>query len=139
MFGDDILIAPVLETLENCTYRMLYLPKGTWIDYWTKDVIHSNGQWIKKYIDLETMPMYVKAGSIIPYGVEKYTTNNEIGLIDCLEVYLGSDGALTYNDGVTIFDVSLKSSKLTFNGLPSQTSVQTYGDKKDGHSLNIEK
>jgi len=127
LFGDCLLIAPVLEPMENKSYRTLYLPEGTWIDYWTKEIIHSRGQWIEKYIDLETMPIYVKGGSIIPYGVEKNSTKNEIGPIDHLEIYMGNDGLLDYDDNTTKFNVTLKSSELNFNGLDTMPTVNKYG------------
>lgn len=128
LFGDSLLIAPVLEPQENTSYRTLYLPKGTWIDYWTKDIIHSHGQWIKKYVNLETLPIYVKAGSIIPYGTPKYATKNEIGPIDHLEIYKGNNGRLDYDDNETKFSIILESSKLIVNGLDSKTEIQIYGE-----------
>lgn len=81
MFGESFLVAPILKPLAESEIRVLYLPKGEWIDFWTKEEIDSQGQWIERRVDLETMPLYVKKGSIIPFGeasvslgLEKYET-----------------------------------------------------------------
>lgn len=87
LFGDNILIAPVLEPLEVSLKRSLYLPAGVWFDYWTKEVYHSMGTWIERIIDLETLPMYVKAGTILSYEEARASTNNEIGYIKRIEAY----------------------------------------------------
>ncbi len=127
MFGDSILIAPVLKPLKESNIRSLYLPKGIWIDYWTKDVIESSGMWVDRKVDLKTMPMYVKAGSIIPYGEERYSTNDEIGKIDLIEVYDGADGVLNYDDGKTRFNAKLVSSQIEIDGLDYKPKVVVYG------------
>ena len=67
MFGDSILVAPVLTPLEKSKVRELYLPKGVWVDFFTKEEINSTGEWTKKPVDLKTMPLYVKKGSKIKF------------------------------------------------------------------------
>ncbi|MGL5694490.1 MAG: glycoside hydrolase family 31 protein, partial [Peptostreptococcaceae bacterium] len=82
MCGENILVAPVLEQGKKA--RIVYLPKGsTWIDYWTKE-IKEGGQYIIKNTPLETCPIYIKQGSIIP----NYTDLNYIGEkdIDTIEL-----------------------------------------------------
>ncbi len=64
MFGEDLLIAPIME--ENCIQRKVYLPKGKWINYLTNEV-YDGLQWI----DIKTgeLPgiVLVKNGSVIPH------------------------------------------------------------------------
>lgn len=67
MFGDSILAAPVLTPLEKSRVRKLYLPKGVWVDLFTREEINSAGEWIEKPVELKTMPLYVKKGSKIKY------------------------------------------------------------------------
>ena len=67
MIGDDLLVAPVLK--RDITSRMVYLPQGTWIDYWTGKRI-AGGAMIRVDAPLETVPMFVRAGAIIPMGPE---------------------------------------------------------------------
>lgn len=67
MIGDDILVAPVMKP--DVTRRLVYLPKGTWYDYWTNKE-YEGGTMIAADAPLETVPMYVRAGAIIPTGPE---------------------------------------------------------------------
>lgn len=63
MAGESILVAPVLE--QGTTKKMVYLPKGTWYDYWTGEKVEGN-QYILRDAPMEICPMYIKANSIIP-------------------------------------------------------------------------
>ncbi len=64
MFGDALLIAPVLE--KGATKRRLYLPKGEWYNFWNATEKRTGGEWIEVDVNAETIPVFVKAGSIIP-------------------------------------------------------------------------
>ncbi len=63
MVGDKLLVAPVLE--QGATRRMIYLPEGSWYDFWTKEAV-TGGQYILREAPIDVCPIYVKAGSIIP-------------------------------------------------------------------------
>ncbi|MBN2590787.1 MAG: DUF5110 domain-containing protein [Sedimentisphaerales bacterium] len=108
MFGKSILVCPVTEGMyssnmqENFSTvksRNLYLPEGAeWFDFWTGETI-KGGQTISKETPIDIMPLYVKAGSIIPigpkvqYAEEKKWDNLQI------RVYEGADGEFTlYED-----------------------------------------
>jgi alpha-glucosidase len=67
MIGNDLLLAPILKA--DVTRRLVYLPKGTWYDYWTNRK-YSGGTMIAADAPLETVPMFVRAGAIIPSGPE---------------------------------------------------------------------
>jgi alpha-glucosidase len=67
MIGSDLLVAPVLKP--DVTRRLVYLPKGTWCDYWTNKK-YEGGTMISADAPLETVPMFVRAGAIIPLGPE---------------------------------------------------------------------
>ncbi|MBP6686977.1 MAG: glycoside hydrolase family 31 protein [Lacibacter sp.] len=64
MFGDALLIAPVLE--KSAAKRKLYLPKGDWYNFWNPTAKQQGGQWIEVDVTTETIPVFVKAGSVIP-------------------------------------------------------------------------
>lgn len=64
MFGEALLIAPVVE--EGVKNRNVYLPKGEWIDYNNPETKYNGGTTISYPVTLETIPMFVKSGSIIP-------------------------------------------------------------------------
>ena len=65
--GDSLLIAPVLKPLSRSRVRQVYLPKGVWFDYFTKERFESTGMWIRREVDLKTMPIYVKEGTVLRY------------------------------------------------------------------------
>jgi len=123
LFGDSLLIAPVLRPLAESTVRKLYLPEGTWFDYWTKRRIVSRGEWCEWPVDLRTMPVFVKDGSILPYGEPRLCTNNVIGPIVELEVYSDADCRLEYEDGEKAFTAKWSSGQLNLSGLPSKPNT----------------
>jgi alpha-glucosidase (family GH31 glycosyl hydrolase) len=63
LFGDSLLVAPV--TAEGAVSRTVYLPAGTWIDYWSGQR-YDGGRTLDYPAPLETLPIFVKAGAILP-------------------------------------------------------------------------
>ncbi|MCI0392456.1 MAG: DUF5110 domain-containing protein [Acidobacteria bacterium] len=100
LWGRDILVAPVVE--KGATARRLYLPRGFWYDFWTGEKIEG-GREINRAVDLATMPLYVRAGSIIPSGPVKQYTGEKVDGPLTLTVYPGANAAFTLyeDDGVT--------------------------------------
>lgn len=100
LWGRDLLVAPVTE--RGATSRRLYLPPGAWHDFWTEEKI-SGGREIERSVDLGTMPLYVRAGSIIPMGpIKQYTAERADDPLT-LTIYPGADRvyALYEDDGAT--------------------------------------
>jgi alpha-glucosidase (family GH31 glycosyl hydrolase) len=100
LWGRDVLVAPV--TQEGANNRTLYLPRGTWYDFWTNERMEG-GREISRPVDLATMPLYVRAGAILPFGpVKQYATEQTQGPLT-VKVYPGVDGEFTLyeDDGVT--------------------------------------
>jgi alpha-D-xyloside xylohydrolase len=64
LFGTDFLVAPVLS--RNHT-RSVYLPEGKWFDFWTKELL-TGGRWIDVHAPLDTLPLWVRYGAMIPMG-----------------------------------------------------------------------
>ncbi|HEX5439134.1 MAG TPA: TIM-barrel domain-containing protein, partial [Gemmatimonadaceae bacterium] len=90
LWGRDILVAPVTEA--GAASRRLYLPRGAWYDFWTEQKA-DGGREVARPVDLATMPLYVRAGAIIPLGpVKQYTAERVDGPLS-LVVYPGADGA----------------------------------------------
>ena len=90
LWGRDILVAPVVE--KNAAARTLYLPRGYWYDFWT-DGRYPGGDELIQKVDLETMPLFVRAGAIIPMGpVKQYTSEPVDGPLS-ITVYPGADGS----------------------------------------------
>ena len=67
MIGADLLVAPVMKA--GASDRLVYLPSGEWIDYWSGARI-AGGAMIHAAAALDTVPMYVRAGAVIPMGPE---------------------------------------------------------------------
>jgi alpha-D-xyloside xylohydrolase len=103
MFGPAILVNPVLEA--NATSRRLYLPEAAaWYDFWTGDVVKGS-QEIEADAPLDRMPLYVRAGSILPLGPEiEYAAQDTEGPLE-LRIYRGADGAFSlYEDSGDSYD-----------------------------------
>jgi alpha-D-xyloside xylohydrolase len=66
MLGESFLVAPVVDPLGRCH---VYLPAGEWVDFWSKDVL-SGARWIDSEAPLETLPVWVRGGSVVPLGPE---------------------------------------------------------------------
>ena len=67
LFGSRMLIAPVLKPLSESRVRDVYLPAGVWYDYFTREKYVSRGEWIQKPVDLETLPIYIRQGTVLRY------------------------------------------------------------------------
>jgi alpha-glucosidase (family GH31 glycosyl hydrolase) len=96
LWGRDILVAPVTE--QGASSRRVYLPAGEWYDFWTEERV-AGGREINREVDLATMPLYARAGSILPFGPVKQYTTEKVDEPMTLVVYPGANGAYTlYED-----------------------------------------
>jgi alpha-glucosidase/alpha-D-xyloside xylohydrolase len=96
LWGRDLLVSPVVT--KGATSRRLYLPKGSWFDFWTEEKVEG-GREIDRAVDLETMPLHVRAGAIVPMGPVKQYTDEPVDAPLSVTVYPGADGAFTlYED-----------------------------------------
>ena len=100
MFGPAFLVAPVTE--QGATSREVYLPAGTdWYDFWTNQRV-KGGQTITVAAPIDTIPLFVRAGSILPLGAPVESTH-QTQVIEKVRVYPGADAAFTLfsDDGTT--------------------------------------
>jgi len=109
MFGDSLMVCPVTFPMyftagskllaDREKVRTVYLPKGTtWIDYWTNH-IYEGGQYITTDALLETLPLFVKGGSIIPMGEVVCCSEQSSDKAIKLMIYPGADATFTlYQD-----------------------------------------
>jgi alpha-D-xyloside xylohydrolase len=79
-----------IDFTQNKTVKV-YLPAGSdWFDFWTNEN-HKGGQEIEKSVNLQSIPLYVKAGSIIPFGPDvQYATEKKWDNLT-LKIYPGTD------------------------------------------------
>jgi len=100
MFGPAFLVAPVTE--QGATSREVYLPAGSdWYNYWTNKRIRG-GQTITVAAPIDTMPLFVRAGSIVPLGAPVESTH-QAQAIAKIRVYPGAEASFTLfsDDGTT--------------------------------------
>ena len=99
-WGRDMLIAPVFE--KSAVSRDVYLPAGDWYDWWT-NAKESGKKIITRKVDLATMPIYVRAGAIIPFDPVRAYTAQEIEEPTTLKIFSGADAVFTLyeDDGIS--------------------------------------
>ncbi len=82
----------------------VYLPRGAWYDFWTGERV-KGGREITRAVDLETMPLYVRAGAILPMGPVKQYTEEKVDGPLTITIYPGADGSfLLYEDDGNSFN-----------------------------------
>jgi alpha-D-xyloside xylohydrolase len=98
LFGPSILVTPV--TTEGATTQSVYLPENDapWYDFWTGKTFPA-GQSIETAAPIETLPLFIRAGSIIPMGpFLQYSDEKPADPIE-LRIYPGANGSFTlYED-----------------------------------------
>lgn len=109
MYGDAFLVSPIYEPMyygpngkkinTNNYTKEVYLPGGAgWYDYWT-NTYYEGGKTISVNAQIETMPLFVKGGSIIPVSGDIEYSDQKHGDIEALYVYEGAEGHFSwYND-----------------------------------------
>jgi alpha-D-xyloside xylohydrolase len=102
MFGPAFLVAPVTD--QGVTERQVYLPAGAdWYDYWTNRR-YAGGQTITAAAPIDRIPLFVRAGSIVPFGAPVASTATRQS-IERIRVYPGRSTSFTlYDDDGTSND-----------------------------------
>jgi len=95
--GDHFLICPVIK--EEARSQKVYLPASQWYLYWTKEV-YEGGKEYNVNAPLEQMPIFIKAGAVIPtYPVQQYVGEQHIDTVT-LDIYYkaGKEHSFFYDD-----------------------------------------
>ena len=128
MFGPALLVAPITEYKKR--ERSVYLPgAASWYDYWTGLPAVSGA--ISASAPYDEIPVFVRAGSIIPYGPEMQFIGEKPSDPIVLYVYAGADGEFTlYEDQGSTFDYE----KGAFSEIPirwnDKTNTLTIGERR---------
>jgi alpha-D-xyloside xylohydrolase len=103
LFGPALLVNPVYTS--GAQSRPVYLPAGTaWYDFDTGEK-HAGGQDIEAAAPLSRMPIFVRAGSILPTGPDIDHSGASLNAPLTLNVYTGADGAIDiYEDDGLSYD-----------------------------------
>src|SRR5690606_4758612 len=101
LWGRDLLIAPVYEA--GAKTRDVYLPEGLWYDWWTLQT-EEGKQTVSREVDLATMPIYVRAGALIPFDPIRQYTAQEVDEPTTIKIFSGDLGYITLydDDGTTL-------------------------------------
>jgi alpha-D-xyloside xylohydrolase len=129
MFGPSILVSPVLAP--NASRRTLYLPESpAWFDFWT-GASQQGGQEIDVSAPLDRIPLYVRAGSILPLGPEiQYADEKPAGPIE-LRIYRGADGSFDfYQDAGDSYDYEKGAYAVIPLRWSESTRTLTIGDRE---------
>lgn len=125
-YGDKILVCPVMEPNQHS--RRVYLPKGRWFYYW--DNTEANGgQEVEVATPLETIPIFIKAGSVIPeYPVMQYVGEKEIEEVK-LKVYYSETEANSfffedYGETFAYEQDIYSEKKFVVSGKPTSMTIQ---------------
>jgi alpha-glucosidase/alpha-D-xyloside xylohydrolase len=125
MWGRDLLIAPVFT--KGATSRDVYLPGGDWYDWWTNTKV-TGGRTVAREVDLATMPIYVRAGAIIPVDPVRQYTSQRVSEPTTLKVYRGADGDYTLyeDDGISQAYLNGRGSwtRMTWNDRSRQLTIE---------------
>jgi alpha-D-xyloside xylohydrolase len=89
MYGPAFLVNPVTE--QGATERRVYFPRAKWYDFWT-GVARDGGMFANVSAPLDRLPLYVRAGSIVPLGPKEQYSNQKPAEALELRVYSGADG-----------------------------------------------
>jgi alpha-glucosidase/alpha-D-xyloside xylohydrolase len=126
LWGRDLLIAPVFT--KGATSRDVYLPPGDdWYDWWTNDR-HTGGTTISRSVDLATMPIFARAGAVIPFDPVRQYMEQPVDDPTTLRVFTGANGTFTMyeDDGISLDYLENRASwtRLTWNDATRRLTLE---------------
>ncbi|XP_060814039.1 lysosomal alpha-glucosidase-like [Bombus pascuorum] len=101
LWGSSLMIIPVLE--EHKTEVSAYLPHGVWYNFYTKESVFALGKYYTMNAPLDTIPLMIRGGSILPVQKPADTTTssrkNNFELLITLDHVKKAKGELYWDDG----------------------------------------
>ena len=135
LLGPDLLVAPMFEPRGR---RDIYLPAGGWYDFWT-DQRFDGARWITYDAELETLPLFVRAGAVIPMGPELQYANERAWAPLSFEVYPGGEGVtqmeLTDDERALHFTQTVDQGQLRLEGGPLDYAAEVHVHRPDGSPI----
>jgi alpha-D-xyloside xylohydrolase len=92
LLGPDLLVAPMFKPSGQ---RVIYLPNGDWYDFWT-DQRYDGARWITYEAELETLPLFVRAGAVLSMGPELQYVHERSWDPLSFDVYPGENGTTEF-------------------------------------------
>jgi alpha-D-xyloside xylohydrolase len=142
MFGPAIMANPVVEA--GARSRAIYLPEGDgWYSFW-KGNYHSGGQTIVVETEMDEIPLFVKAGSILPIGPDMQYATEKTDPIE-IRVYEGADGEFVLyedeNDTYNYEEGKFSKIRFSWDDSAKQLTIAAregeYSGMNSDHQFNI--
>ena len=128
MYGPAFLVNPVTDP--SATTRQLYLPEAKWYDFWTGSAING-GRVVNAIAPLDRLPLYVRAGSILPLGPDQEWATQKVADPIELRIYQGANGDFTlYEDENDTYDYEKGSYATIPLHWDDASHTLTIGDRK---------
>lgn len=125
LWGRDLLVAPVFT--KGAASREVYLPAGDWYDWWTGER-ETGPRSITRPVDLETLPLYVRAGAIVPVDPLRQYMQQPITEPTTIRVYTGASGEFRWyeDDGASqeYLQGKFAWTRLTWNDAARQLTIE---------------
>jgi alpha-D-xyloside xylohydrolase len=136
LLGPDLLVAPMFVPRGR---RNIYLPSGGWYDFWT-DQRFDGARWITYDAELERLPLFVRAGAVIPMGPELQYANERSWDPLSFEAYPGGEGVTEVNlsddQRALHFTMTVERDQLRFEGGPLDYAAVVRVHRPDGPLLS---
>ena len=125
LLGKELLVAPVVE--KGATVKKVYLPQGEWIDFNDGITVYPGKQWISYPVTINTMPLFVKRGSVIPeIPVQQYIGENKNSRM-WFDIYPASEG---YSCDFTLYEDDGETNDYK-NDIFGKTEIKCVSSKED--------
>ena len=133
--GPDLLVAPMFKSRGS---REIYLPDGGWYDYWTERRF-DGPRWIDYDAELETLPLFVRSGAVIPMGPELQFVNERSWDPLTFDVYPGGPSVTEVrvaDDHRNLeFRLTVEGARLLLEGGPLEYEAAVRVHRPDGPPL----
>jgi alpha-D-xyloside xylohydrolase len=133
--GPNLLVAPMFKPAGR---RDIYLPAGGWYDFWT-DQRFQGARWITYEAELERLPLFVRAGAVLPMGPELQHVNERAWDPLSFEIYPGAEGVtemeLTDDHRLLRFQLTVEPARVQLDGGPLDYRADVRVHRTDGPAL----
>ena len=131
MFGKSLLVAPLTSPDPE---RNVFLPEGKWYDFWDGSEVGGN-MWLTSFSPLDQMPLYVRAGAILPMGPKVMYSSEKPWDSLQIRIYRGADGEFTLyedeGDNYNYENGAYSTIRFTWN---EEDSTLTIGPRKGNYT-----
>ncbi len=139
MLGSSLLAAPVFSASADSVARTIYLPQGLWYDFWTHKPV-AGGAYITQDCPLDYLPVFVRAGAILPMQSEKRSLGDALDTHLTAHIFAGAPGRqqVRLNAAGDMIALEYTEKTVTFRGKPGTTwQIFIYSDKTDTYSADL--